>query len=284
MKRKRRLPTGKRPKYVANPLATIAGQAIPVVEAFWLAVNRARGQGSVEPELSVCLPPWCHNIADQFAKTVFKSMIGLDPKGQFDARNYGRMIGLILRAAVFVFKEVEPLLRKEGLWELSNSEQTKLKEVSGLELLFAVASKNWKVPIRNENQLLHQTERHVEKRALDLMEGLKTVLVHVWGQSIEEQHQFLCGIPEGFTTFLDGEGQFTGDRGRTKLYTALLALWPEIVEMQKAEPPKSRRDLQRWLVDEKKVLMVDDDDWFDHLCDEIGLVMKGVGRKAKPEV
>jgi hypothetical protein len=284
MKRKRRRPLGKPPEQVTNPLGTIAGQAIPVLEAFWLAFNRARDQGSVEAEQSACLPAWCHHIADQFAKTVFKSMIGLDPKGQFDARNFGRMIGLMLRAGVFVFKEIEPLLRKEGLWDLSKGEERRLKEISGLELLFPIASKNWKLPIRNENQLLHQTERHVEKRALNLMESVRTVLAHLWGQSIEEQHQFLCGIPEGFTTFLDGEGQFTGDRGRTKLYLALLALWPEILEMQKAEPPKSRRDLQQWLIAEKQVSMVDNPDWFDHLCDEIGLVMKGVGRKANPEI
>jgi hypothetical protein len=66
-------------------------------------------------------------------------------------------------------------------------------------------------------------------------------------------------------TFLDTEGEFTGDRGRTALYMELLALWPEIVEMQKAEPPKSRRDLQRWLIEEKKVFLAGDDDWFDHL-------------------
>ena len=39
MKRKRRPPTGKPPKYVSNPLGTIAGQAIPVMEALRLAVS-----------------------------------------------------------------------------------------------------------------------------------------------------------------------------------------------------------------------------------------------------
>jgi hypothetical protein len=117
-----------------------------------------------------------------------------------------------------------------------------------------------------------------------LIKRQKPVLLHLWGQSIEEQHRFLCGIPEGFMALLDTEGGFTGDRGRTKLYMDLLALWPEIAEMQKAEPAKSRRDLQRWLIEERKVFLVGDDDWFDHLCDDIGLVMKGVGRKAKPGI
>src|SRR5208283_52577 len=101
MKSKRRPRTGKRAEQVSNPLGTIAGQLIPVMEAFWLAVNRARGQGSVEPELPGCLPHWCHRIADQFAKTILKPLIALDPKRDFDARNFGRMIGLFLIAGVF---------------------------------------------------------------------------------------------------------------------------------------------------------------------------------------
>jgi hypothetical protein len=282
MKRKKNHKTKKAGNLARNRLETIAGQVIPVVEAFYLAVNRGRGKASGEPKLSACLPSWCHNIADQFAKTLLKSTIALDPKEEFDARNFGRMTGLLLRAGVFVFKEIEPMLRKEGLGDLSKSEKAKIKEISGMELLFPIASKKFSLRITNENQLLHQSVKHGEKRVLNLMENVNNVLVHLWGQSIEEQHRFLCGIPEGFIGLLDTEGQFAGDRGRTKFYMTLLSLWPEIVELQKAEPPKSRRDLQQWLINERKVFIVNDD-WFDHFCDDIGLVMKGVGRKAKLE-
>ena len=81
---------------------------------------------------------------------------------------------------------------------------------------------------------------------------------------------------------MDTEGQFTGDRGRTNLYINLLVHWTEIAAMQKAEPAKSRRDLQQWLIAEAKIPISNDEDWFDHLCDEIGLVMKGVGRPVSP--
>jgi hypothetical protein len=53
--------------------------------------------------------------------------------------------------------------------------------------------------------------------------------------------------------FMDTEGQFTGDRGRTNLYINLLKHWTEIAAMQKAEPAKSRRDLQQWLIAEAKI-------------------------------
>ena len=78
----------------------------------------------------------------------------------------------------------------------------------------------------------------------------------------------------GFVTFLDSEGQFTGDRGRTNLYINLVVHWREIAAMQKAEPAKTRRDLQKWLIEDAKIPISDDAEWFDHLCDEIGLSMR----------
>jgi len=243
----------------------------------------ARGKTTDEPQFSACLPVWCHNIADIFAKTVFKTTVALDPKGQFDARNFGRMVGLLLRAGVFVGKELKPILKKEGLLDLSKVEEKKIEDAAGLEHLFPVASKKFNRPIRNENQLFSQAGRHGEKWAIDLLKSYKTIFLHLWDQSIEEQYKFLCGIAEGFVTFMDTEGQFTGDRGRTKLYLNLLVHWTEIVAMQKAEPAKSRRDLQQWLIAEAKIPISNNEDWFDHLCDEIGLSMKGVGRPVKTD-
>ena len=242
------------------------------------AFNRARGITTDEPQFSRCLPVWAHNIADIFAKTIFKTTVALDPKGQFDARTVGRTLGFLLRAGVFVGKEVEPMLKKEGLLDLSETEQRKIEDVAGLEHLFPVVSKVLNRPVRNEHQLLSQGSRYAEQRVIELVKSYGIVLRHLWNQSVEEQHKFLCGIAEGFVTFLDTEGQFTGDRGRTHLYINLLAHWTEIAAMQKAEPPKSRRDLQHWLIAEAKIPISNDEDWFDHLCDEIGLSMKGVGR------
>ena len=275
--------TSNQPKPPPKPLEeTIAGQGLIVIEAFTRAVEKARGKTTDEPKLSACLPVWCHNIADIFAKTIFKTMIALDPKGQFDARNFGRMFGLLLRAGVFVGKEVEPMLKKDGLLDLSKAEERKIENAAGIEHLFPVASEKFKRPIRNEHQLFSQSGRHMEKWGIDLLKSHETLFLHLWNQPIEEQHKFLCGIPEGFVTFLDVEGQFTGDRGRTNLYINLLINWREIVAMQQAEPPKSRRDLQQWLIAEAKISISNDEDWFDHLCDEIGLSMKGVGRPVKP--
>lgn len=253
-----------------------------ISEAFYRAVDKALGKTIDEPQFSACLPVWCHNIADIFAKTVFKTTLALDPKGQFDARNFGRMVGLLLRAGVFIGKEIEPILKKDGLLDLSKTDEKKIEDAGGIEHLFPVASKKFNRPIRNENQLFNQSWRHAEKWGIDLLKSQGRLFLHLWNQSIEEQHKFLCGIAEGFVTFMDTEGQFTGDRGRTNLYINLLVHWTEIAAMQKAEPAKSRRDLQQWLIAEAKIPISNDEDWFDHLCDEIGLVMKGVGRPVSP--
>ena len=257
---------------------TIAGQWLIFSEAFSRAVDRARGKTIDEPKFSACLPVWGHNIADIFAKTLFKTTAALDPKGQFDARNFGRMFGLLLRAGVFVGKEVEPLLKKDGLLDLSKTDEKKIEAVGGIEHLFPVASEKFKRPIRNEHQLFSQGGRQMEKWTTDFLKSHEILLLHLWNQPIEEQHKFLCGIAEGFVTFLDVEGQFTGDRGRTNLYINLLVNWREIAALQQAEPAKSRRDLQQWLIAEAKIPILNDEDWFDHLCDDIGLSMKGVGR------
>src|SRR5690348_13462729 len=103
----------------AKPEQTIAGRMIPLMEAFHRAFEKARGQTLGEPHLSACLPLWCHNIMDQLAKTVLKRVVALDPKGKFNSRGYGRMIGVLLRGCVFAVKEVEPILRREGLLDLT---------------------------------------------------------------------------------------------------------------------------------------------------------------------
>jgi hypothetical protein len=277
---KRRKRQTKHPKKFEE---SIAGQGLMMTELLVAAVHRGLGKDSPEAKFSQALPIWCHNIADIFVKTILKNLVNLDLKGQFDPRKLGRLFGMLLRVGVFVGKEVEPILKREGFFDLSKTQQKKLKEFAGIEHLFPVASQKFKRPIKNENQLISQSAKYAEIQGEDLVKKAGTIFKHLWNQPVEVQHNFLCGIPEGFSMFLDNEGQFTGDRGRTNLYMELLARWNEIAAMQKSDPPKSRRDLHQWLMNEAKIPISNNEDWFDHLCDEIGLVMKSVGRKPSSE-
>lgn len=266
-----------------KPEETVAGNLLIALEAITRAINKARGLPVEEAQYSGYVPDWYHNIADILVKTVFKGLLALDTKGQFDARNFGRTTGMILRGTVFFGKEFETILKTGKLWGLSKEQENKLDGVSGIEDLFGFASKKFNRPIRNENQLVNQGFRHLEKWAINLLKGFKGQFVQLWNLPIEEQHKFLCGIAEGYILFLDSEGQFAGDRGRTNLYLNLIIFWPEIAAMQKAEPPKSRRNLQTWLLKEAKIPISNNEEWFDHLCDEIGLSMKRVGRPGSPK-
>ena len=90
----------------------------------------------------------------------------------------------------------------------------------------------------------------LERRADVQVEFLLTVGRYLLNRPVAEQHEFLCGIPEGFILFLNRDGGYTGQRRRTELYLMLMMLWPEITEMQKSDPPKTCKFLLDWL--EKK--------------------------------
>jgi len=74
------------------PEHTIAGRLIPLGEALVRAISKASNQPLAEPKHSAQLPAWCHNICDQFAKTIFRNLIKAAPQAEkLDVRNYGRM-------------------------------------------------------------------------------------------------------------------------------------------------------------------------------------------------
>ena len=59
--------------------------------------------------------------------------------------------------------------------------------------------------------------------------------------------EFSAGASEGMTGFLDEAGELVGETSRavTSLLSLLMA-WPEIKEMQAAEPPITRMDFHEW--------------------------------------
>jgi hypothetical protein len=104
------------------------------------------------------------------------------------------------------------------------------------------------------------------------------MLKHLAGGSVKEQHEVLCGIPEGFLVLLDDQGDFAVRKNRHEMYLLLLLHWPEIAEMQKTQPPKTRRDLLDWLEKREGTQLVSDQKQFNEICDDIGLVLAPPGR------
>jgi hypothetical protein len=263
---------------------TLAGRLIPLAESLYHAIMKAGGQPVSEPNYSVRIPVWCHNICDQFTKSIFRGLVDVAPKGkEFNARNYGRIVGMLLRGASFWFKDAPAQLKQEGLLDLSPEQEQKLEKMAGLELLFTVASQRFAKPVANQEELLQAGQEQLEAKAGQLMSGGLVVLKFLASQPIAEQHKFLCGIPEGFNLILDNRADFTGKRSRYEVYLLLLRYWPEIAEMQQAKPAKTRRDLLEWLEKQEGRQLFEEAKTFYELCGDIDLDLAPPGHPSKPK-
>jgi hypothetical protein len=267
-----------------GPQYQLFGRVAPICEALQRALYRETGRPLQPPILSSAIPEWCHNIADRLVLTVLKGIAGLAPDGKFEARNYGRMVGIVLRGITYVFKEVPAELKREGLWDLDPEKEKKIDAMIDMPVILAFASEMFHRPVSNEDELIKAGTAELELRLKREGEAFISVCRYLFNRPVAEQHDFLCGIPEGFKLFLNNDGGYTGQRRRTELYLRLLGFWPEICEMQKAEPPKTCKFLLDWLEKQEAKQLVDDEKQFYGLCGEIGLVMAPPGhpRTAPP--
>ena len=99
--------------------------------------------------------------------------------------------------------------------------------------------------------------------------------------------KFHAGVAKGSAAFLDKDGELVGE-GKIKLrdtYEMLLLAWPEIEEMLKADPPKTRNHLWDWLKTFSYIrwIELEDLEQLNRLCTEIKLTLKkpGAPRKVK---
>lgn len=258
---------------------TIAGRVFPLMEAMDQAISRAANRPVSEPKHSAQLPVWCHNICDIFAKTIFRVLVDAAPEqGKFNARDVGRISGMLLRCAAFVHKDAPALIKEEGLDKLTADKERRLDQVAGWNVLFAAVSNHLQKPVRNKKQLVKAGEKLVESWAERLMGNAMVMLKHLANASADEQHEFLCGVADGFVMYLKPDGEFSGKRKRFEIYMLLLMRWPEVCEMQGAQPPKTRRELLKWLEEHEGKQLVEDDKVFNELCGDIGLDLTSPGR------
>lgn len=155
--------------------------------------------------------------------------------------------------------------------------------MAGKESLFAAASGHFQRPITSESELLQAGQERLESKGSELMSVVSTVLQFLASQPVAEQHKFLCGIPEGFVMVLNNEADFTGKRKRYEVFILLLIHWPEIAEMQQAQPPKTRRDLSEWLEKQEGQQLFDDPKAFYELCGDIDLDLAPPGHPSKAQ-
>ena len=103
-----------------------------MMEAMGLAICRAAEQPLPTAHFSHELPDWAHRIADELTCTVFKGIVNFAPRGKkYEARKGGQIFGLHIRAALFYWKEITPILEREGLTNLTSEQKKKLEKMSG---------------------------------------------------------------------------------------------------------------------------------------------------------
>lgn len=243
-----------------------------------------RNAAGLEPlpgwESNNSTPEWAKNICIRYRQTILKSVLKLKPKGRVIWRNYGRCIGLIERGKVFYKHDVPKILKKDGLHRLSREKQAKFDAISGKEEMREYYLKVLKRPLSDKISLEELLTLAAQPKLEDLDKHRQVALYHVANQDAKTGQMFYKGMSEGYSIFLNEDGEFSGDDRRADVYGELLAFQYEVEKMRRTLPAKTRKDLRNEL---KKSPTFQDrgQKWFNDVCDEIKLSMKGVGAPHK---
>ena len=236
-------------KCPTNEDARWAGIAKGLSDTCELSVFRSAGESEI-PEL----PPWAKNICGQLRLTIFKRLLELEPvKDNSDWREIGRLMGACQRHL--------------GISAVAAPEPAKEKSLVKWQITEPGTGVSVPVTINDCNLRL--------RRAFD--ESLQAGLT----QSPQQQKEFLCGLAEGYEVFMDAQGQFAGDRGRTAVYFELLGRWVDIEEMRRADPPPTCLDFYQRIASALGDPRQQRFDWFVDVCNEIGLGLRKRGRPRK---
>jgi hypothetical protein len=265
-----------------GPQHTIYGRVVPMMGAIWAAINRAAEQPMPALKLMHEVPPWVHRIADELTRTVFKGVGNLATAAKkYHARKNGQLVGLLLRMAIFYWKGAAAIWEREGLNRLTPEQKARLEEITGWEPACRHATGMAGRLIATKAQLLKFWKQRLGRLVLRLGKMTWMIVNYTLHQSVEDVFQFISGVPEGFQCFLNTKDEYAKTGKRTEVYFALLSYWPEIQEMQQAQPPLSRSYLLGWLEKQEGRQLVESEKAFLELCDDIDLDMAPPGHPSQ---
>ena len=227
------------------------------------------------------MPDWTKAICVKIRNTILKSVLKLKPKdNKVNWRNYGRSIGCLERYKAFLTNDIPRLWTEKGLDKITDEQWEKSLPLLGLEKMRRYYLKILNRPAADETPLEELVNEALE-RQLEHHEKIKAIaFFHLASQDAKTNNLFLKGFGEGYTIFLNEVGEFSGDDRRAAVYMELMSCQQEIEKMRRILPAKSRNVLRAEL---KKSPDYQDrgQKWFNDVCDEIKLSMKGVGRAHK---
>ena len=258
-----------------GPQHTLAGRITPLCEALRLAICRAAGKPPPPVRYAESFPEWGHHIADELTKTIFKGIVRMAPHEKQSettlAAKAGQLVGLLIRMGIFYWKEIPAQIEREGLNKLTAEQKAKLEKMAGWELMLPHASELAGRPITTRAELIKFQRRRNLHFVIQLIRSNLKLAKLILHRPLEDIFQFLSGLPKGFKSFLNTDGEFAGKGKRTEIFLILLMYWPEIEEMKQSQPPKTRKYLLDWLEQEEDKQLVVDPKVFYAICDEIDL-------------
>lgn len=271
----------------AEPATERSGDAVPnlvtrIVPLLQEIEQQAGHQGALPLPIipsAAPLPPWAVRVCQKMARTVLKIPLGTEFQIPLNFRQIGRLVGFLLRAAYWGLVEMPKEAAALGLDNLDATKHAKLKQAFDLTpvrpALIAKTGSNPDTTASNEVLLEKAVGAHVES----VLASFTTLMLGVLQQPPPVMVEFLHGLPEGYTCFLTETGSFTGDKGRTNLYMALLVFWPEIEALR--ERGLTRGELYKFFCEMAPDIPSNQPDWFQDICDEIGLSLKKPGAPKK---
>jgi hypothetical protein len=201
--------------------------------------------------------------------------------GVDNASKTGQMLGLLIRMAYFYWKEAPAQLERDGLNKLTPEQTEKLEKMSGLELMMPEVSELAARPITTNDEVLKFQRRRIVRFAFQQVRNQWGCVKFILNRPLGEISAFLSGIPKGFKAFLNDKGEFSKKGKRTEIFLLLLMWWPEIEEMRRSQPAKTRLDLLNWLEKQEGCQLVTDPKIFFAICDDIDLDMTIPGHPFK---
>lgn len=200
-----------------------------------------------------------------------------------DWENLGAAAGMAERGLMFFENEVEALLKREGLLDL-----TPEQEAEACKLLFGDDWENRAMAGLSASGVAGSAEE-IEKRLMEMEQTVKkgVSLGHDKAREWEPGAvtKYHAGVANGSDGFLDKDGKLKGERKikHKRTYEVLLMFWPEIQAMLNANPPKKMEDLWDWLTPFSHAgwIEIEDLDQLVSLCRPIKLKLKKPGAPRK---
>ena len=227
------------------------------------------------PSVQPCaVPEWGKKIFGQFRKTVFRTLIKLRPGTGFNCQQFGKLVGVGNRFIKFLQSDLWRIVAEEGWDKISDEDWERIQPRAQLRACLASVLNR---PV-GEHESDDDLACEVIDRIIKRLEDLRTFAFQfISTRGARDERFFYKGLAQGYSLFMDDECRFCGDRGRTEIYTELLASQFEIEKMRRMLPPKKDEDLyahlERWykFPNSREYGSA----WLRNVCDDISLYMTG---------